>query len=103
MLIAIENPVGYMNTYFRKPDQIIHPYYFAKSEDDFENYQMKRTCLWLKGLPMLKKVSNLPKPLPVYYNIDKNGKKKIGTGVKRYPLKGDRKKGQKKEVKHFME
>ena len=24
--IAIENPIGYMNTHYRKPDQIIHPY-----------------------------------------------------------------------------
>ena len=30
--IAIENPVGYMNTHYRKPDQIIHPYYFADNE-----------------------------------------------------------------------
>lgn len=27
--IAIENPVGYMNTHYRKPDQIIQPYYFG--------------------------------------------------------------------------
>ena len=27
--IAIENPVGYVNTHYRKPDQIIHPYYPA--------------------------------------------------------------------------
>lgn len=45
--IAIENPVGYMNSHFRKPDQIIQPYMFG---DPFE----KKTCLWLKGLPKLK-------------------------------------------------
>lgn len=44
--IAIENPVGWMNTIFRKPDMIIHPYYFG-------DRQLKRTCLWLKGLPKL--------------------------------------------------
>lgn len=27
--IAIENPVGIMSTEWRKPDQIIHPYYFG--------------------------------------------------------------------------
>ena len=27
--IAIENPIGCMSTYFRKPDQIIHPYMFG--------------------------------------------------------------------------
>lgn len=26
--ICVENPVGYMNTHFRKADQIIHPYFF---------------------------------------------------------------------------
>lgn len=44
--IAIENPVGVMNTGYRKPNQIIQPYQFG---DPFE----KRTCLWLKGLPNL--------------------------------------------------
>ena len=52
--IAVENPVGIMNTAFRKPDQIIEPYQFAESADDAENYVTKRTCLWLKGLPPLK-------------------------------------------------
>ena len=64
--IAIENPVGYMNTNWRKPDQIIHPYFFAQSEDDADNYVQKRTCLWLKGLPTLESISNLPKPEPKY-------------------------------------
>lgn len=49
--IAIENPVGVMNTCYRKPDQIIHPYMFAESEDDTDNYVTKATCLWLKNLP----------------------------------------------------
>ena len=44
--IAIENPVGYMSTHYRKPDQIIQPYMFG---DAFE----KKTCLWLKGLSPL--------------------------------------------------
>lgn len=45
--VAIENPVGVMNTRYRKPDQIIHPYLFG---DKYE----KRTCLWLRGLPLLQ-------------------------------------------------
>ena len=44
--IAIENPVGYMSTAWRKPDQIIHPYMFGAPA-------RKATCLWLKGLPKL--------------------------------------------------
>lgn len=64
--IAIENPVGYMNGNWRKADQIIHPFYFAESEQDKENYHQKRTCLWVKGLPVLQRTSNLPKPQPMY-------------------------------------
>lgn len=52
--IAVENPVGIMNTAYRQPDQIIEPYMFADSPDDKENHVTKRTCLWLKGLPLLK-------------------------------------------------
>ena len=59
--IAIENPVGIMSTVYRKPDQIIEPYQFAESEDDKENYQTKRTCLWLKGLQRLQ-INDLPRP-----------------------------------------
>lgn len=44
--VAIENPVGYLNKNFRKPDQIIQPYYFGDND-------RKRTCLWLKNLPKL--------------------------------------------------
>lgn len=65
--IAIENPVGYVNTHYRKPNQIIHPYYFAKNENDDENYAQKRTCLWLKGLKELECKINLEKPKPKYY------------------------------------
>jgi len=44
--IAIENPTGKLNSFWRKPDQIINPFQFG---DPFK----KRTCLWLKGLPKL--------------------------------------------------
>ena len=60
-MIAVENPVGFMNTAYRKPDQIIHPYMFADGVDDSEQYVTKATCLWLKGLPKLK-TNSLPKP-----------------------------------------
>jgi site-specific DNA-cytosine methylase len=45
--IAIENPVCIMSTKWRKPDQIIQPWQFGHGET-------KATCLWLKGLPLLK-------------------------------------------------
>lgn len=44
--IAVENPVGYMNTHYRHPDQIIQPYWFG-------DHAKKSTCLWLKNLPNL--------------------------------------------------
>jgi site-specific DNA-cytosine methylase len=44
--IAIENPLGIMGKYFKKPTQIIQPYYFGDEAQ-------KTTCLWLKNLPPL--------------------------------------------------
>lgn len=44
--ICVENPVSIMSTEYRKPDQIIHPYFFG-------NEFSKATCLWLKHLPCL--------------------------------------------------
>lgn len=73
--IAIENPVGVMNTCFRKPDQMIEPYEFAESVDDTKNYQLKKTCLWLKNIPTLQ-TNNLPKPSPVCVHKRQNGKLK---------------------------
>ena len=77
--ICVENPVGFMNSAYRKPDQIIHPYYFAESEKDEENYHEKRTCLWLKGLLKLNRNNDLPVPPPMYILQGEKGKgKKIG-------------------------
>lgn len=59
--IAIENPIGFMNSALRKADQTIHPYMFAESENDKEQYVTKATCLWLVNLPKLV-TNNLPRP-----------------------------------------
>ena len=59
--IAVENPVGFMNTAFRSADQTIHPYMFAESENDVENYVTKATCLWLVNLHPLQ-TNGLAKP-----------------------------------------
>jgi hypothetical protein len=45
--IAIENPVSIMSTVWRKPDQYIQPWQFGHPET-------KKTCLWLKNLPLLE-------------------------------------------------
>ena len=64
--ICIENPVGYMNSKYRKPDQTVQPYWFAKDENDKENYQLKRTCFWLKNLEPLPCNKNMKHPEPMY-------------------------------------
>ena len=76
--IAIENPIGIISTYIRKPDQIVQPYFFG------DPYQ-KSTCLWLKNLPSLfptnivdkgefktwrcKKTGRLKKQAKWYYDL----------------------------------
>ena len=45
--IALENPVSIISSRIRKPDQIIQPWQFGHGET-------KKTCLWLKNLPLLE-------------------------------------------------
>jgi hypothetical protein len=51
--IALENPVSIISTRIKKPDQIIQPWYFGEDAS-------KKTCLWLKNLPLLKETNRLP-------------------------------------------
>jgi len=44
--IALENPISVISSRIRKPDQIISPYQFGHDAS-------KKTCLWLKNLPLL--------------------------------------------------
>jgi len=44
--IALENPISVISSRIRKPDQIITPYQFGHDAS-------KKTCLWLKNLPLL--------------------------------------------------
>jgi hypothetical protein len=62
--ICIENPVGIMSTLWRKPDQIIQPFYFGHKEP-------KKTCLWLKNLPTLEHTKHVE---PEYFT-SKSGKR----------------------------
>ena len=80
--IAIENPLGVMSNIFKKPTQIIQPYFFG---DEFQ----KSTCLWLKNLPMLyhndkpnlfdSEVTHVDRG-EFYYFVGRNGK------VRRSPI-----------------
>lgn len=56
--IAIENPVGVMSGFYRKPNQYIEPFYFGDPEK-------KKTGLWLKGVPKLKP-TNIVEPVVVH-------------------------------------
>lgn len=62
--ICIENPSGIISTRWRKPDQTIQPYQFGHKE-------AKRTCLWLKNLPLLK----YTKIVEPEYTVFKSGKR----------------------------
>jgi site-specific DNA-cytosine methylase len=70
--IALENPIGVISTYIRKPDQIVQPWMFGDEAT-------KTTCLWLKGLPPLmatnvagkgeRHITKSGRSLPKWYNL----------------------------------
>lgn len=62
--IAIENPIGYMSSKYRKPDQYIQPFQFG---DAFE----KKTALWLKNLPLLKHTNVVEPPKRICFDSGK--------------------------------
>lgn len=67
--IAIENPIGIMSRLYRKPDQIIQPYWFGDKAQ-------KSTCLWLKGLPLLTATDMVEKGEFIEWVDKKTGKTK---------------------------
>ncbi len=71
--IAVENPVGIMSNLYRKPDQIIQPWWFGDAET-------KATCLWLKNLPPLVPTNEVEPD----YARDKNGNHYRDAKGKRY-------------------
>lgn len=69
--IAVENPVP-LKTYSLPPySQIIQPYYFGDA-------WKKKTCLWLKNLPLLKPTDMVE---PKGYWIGAHGKDKVPYGM----------------------
>jgi hypothetical protein len=63
--VAIENPVGLLNSKWRKPDQIIQPYMFGDEAT-------KTTCLWLKNLPLLEPTKVVGKGERTVYSSGKS-------------------------------
>lgn len=77
-LVAVENPIGYLNKNLRKPDQIIQPYQFGEPH-------VKPTCLWLKGLPPLQHTTpEATKPEPLGITIRKPSKYYKGGEIKKH-------------------
>ena len=76
--LGLENPVGIMSSVWRKPDQIIQPFEFGHPEP-------KKTCLWLRNLPLLKPTKIVA---PEYH------KTQSGKNVPKWFFFADRSKGQ---------
>ena len=83
--VCIENPQGLPNSAYRRPDQMVEPFYFGDAVK-------KRTCLWLKNLPPLqwedgddffRNRTAVPCPAPDYIHIRKPSKNYKGTEVKK--------------------
>ena len=67
--ICIENPLGIMSSIYRKPDQVIQPYWFGDKAQ-------KSTCLWLKNLNLLEPTNIVDKGEFFEWIDKKTGKKK---------------------------
>ena len=66
--IALENPVGAISTNIYKPQQIIQPYMFGHKES-------KKTCLWLKNLPLLEPTNEVEPEERLYAKSGKSHSK----------------------------
>ena len=79
--IALENPVSIINTRVRKPEQIIQPWWFGHDAS-------KKTCLWLKNLPLLKPTNRLPGDNTTRRaNQTPSGQNKLGPSADRWKLR----------------
>lgn len=79
--IAIENPVSIISTRIRKPDQIIQPWWFGHDAS-------KKTCLWLKNLPLLIPTNMLPGDNKTRRaNQTSSGQNKLGPSADRWKLR----------------
>lgn len=79
--IALENPISVISSRIRKPDQIIQPWQFGHDAS-------KATCLWLKGLPLLKATNILQKPESGRWsNQTPSGQNKLGPSTDRWKVR----------------
>lgn len=76
--IAVENPIGIISTVLKKPNQIIQPWQFGHNAS-------KSTCLWLKGLPLLKPTNIVDKGEFITYKSGKRCSKWYADAAKLKP------------------
>lgn len=76
--IALENPVSVISSKIRKPDQIIQPFWFGEDAS-------KKTCLWLKNLPLLKQTNLIVKDR--YANQTASGQSNLGPSADRWKIR----------------
>lgn len=76
--ICIENPVSCISSRIRKPSQIIHPWMFGEDAS-------KKTCLWLKNLPLLNGTDVIKKDR--YANQTASGQNKLGPSPDRWKIR----------------
>lgn len=74
--VALENPVSIISTRIRRPDQIVQPWQFGHPES-------KKTCLWLRGLPLLTPTNVLAKQ-KVWANQTPSGQNRLGPSPDRW-------------------
>jgi hypothetical protein len=84
--IAIENPVSIISSQIKKPDQIIQPWMFGHDAS-------KKTCLWLKGLPMLTPTQTIAPRMvngkPRYGNQTDSGQNRLAPSADRWKIRSE--------------
>ena len=79
--IALENPISIISSRIRKPDQIIQPWWFGEDAS-------KKTCLWLKNLPLLEPTDKLPGDNKTRRaNQTPSGQNKLGPSADRWKIR----------------
>jgi len=88
--IALENPISIISSRIRKPDQIVNPWQFGHDAS-------KKTCLWLKNLPLLQP-TKIIEPRIVegkkrWANQTNSGQNKLGPSEDRWKIRSETYKG----------
>lgn len=84
--IALKNPISIISSKIRKPSQIIQPYEYGHDAS-------KKTCLWLKNLPLLKPTEFIePKIVngkKIWGNQTNSGQNKLAPSKDRWKIRSE--------------